>query len=358
MNSVLQKYILVNTRERLGTQSKLLLLSSKPVFELMRDYPCVVMEANCRIIHSIPGILRAAEELDSLVIFGLARSEGGLPLGYTGMNPQIHFDTVVRYAKELGFSKPFMIHADHTTVREDTSEGIESARQVIRAAIEAGYTSANIDASFWPMPRNIEISAHIAKEIQDAGLGYEAEVGEIPHAGEKGELTTVEEAVQFIQGLRNQGIFPQLLAINNGAKHGNLLPGEIAGIDLERTKEIFDAVKSFGVSIAQHGTTGIPLEMLRQFPDKGIRKANVATEWQNIALPLLPKELFERMEQWAQDTGKEIKHAIGQFKQEIDTIQEVYQQQIEEESYKKAKEYIEAFRAQGSATEFLHRIGV
>lgn len=354
MNEKLKQYILPQTRKRLGENSNLLLISSKPVFELMIDYSAVVMEANCRIIHSIPGILRAAEELDALVIFGLSRTEGGLPVGYSGMSPWIHFDTVVRYARKMNFSKPFMIHADHTTAREDTPEGIEEAKEVIRASIGAGYSSANVDASFWPLERNIEISADIAKIIQDAGMGFESEVGEIPHVGKKGEFTTVGEAVEFIEGLRQRGISPQLLAINNGSKHGNMTQEEIRKIDMRRTKEIFDAIRKYCVSIAQHGTTGIPLKILEQFADSGIRKANVATEWQNIAHRGLPENLMKRMKHWVKNNpGKEIKHATQPFKKEIDSIPEENKKWIEEESYKTAKMYFIAFRAQGTASEFL-----
>lgn len=356
MTQVIQSFILPNTQKWLGSENELLLISSKPVFESMIDYPAVIMEANCRITHSISGILRAAQDLDAIVIFGLSRTEGGLPQGYSGMTPWTHFDTVVRFAREMNFSKPFMIHADHTTVREDTPQGIEGAKEVIRASIDAGYSSANVDASFWPLPRNIEISSEIAKIIQDANMGYESEVGEIPHVGHEGDFTTVKEAVEFIEGLRQKGIFPQLLAINNGSKHGNMAPEEIEKIDMKRTKEIFYAIRQYGVSIAQHGTTGTPLKILEQFADSGIRKANVATEWQNIAHRGLPEDLMERMEQWVKDNpGKELKHTTQQFKKEIDFIPEENKKWIEEESYKTAIMYFTAFRAQGSASEFIKR---
>jgi len=52
------------------------------------------------------------------------------------------------------------------------------------------------------------------------------EVGEIKSAGTESALSTVEEAVELMERLSAAGVAPDLLAINNGSKHGNYLEGE------------------------------------------------------------------------------------------------------------------------------------
>jgi len=118
-----------------------------------------------------------------------------------------------------------------------------------------------------------------------AYLGLEVEVGEIKGPG---QLTTVEEALFFVGGLNSWCIFPDLLAISNGSMHGTYdkTVGQIEGIDLNRTKEIADAVSRYGVSIAQHGISGTPLDKVAMFARYGINKGNVATLWQNIIFGL------------------------------------------------------------------------
>ena len=124
-----------------------------------------------------------------------------------------------------------------------------------------------------------------------------------------------------MERLTAAGVHPDLLAINNGSKHGNYLEGEKISIDLDRTGEIYRAIHDrFGVSIAQHGITGTPLHLIGKFAEYGIRKGNVGTQWQNIAHAGLPPELMGRMRDWAKEAGKDIKFATKPFKAEIDAV--------------------------------------
>jgi fructose-bisphosphate aldolase class II len=189
-------------------------------------------------------------------------------------------------------------------------------------------------------------------------LGLEVEVGEIKSTGQEAEITTVAEAADFIRGLRDQGVHPDLLAINNGSKHGNYLEGEKISIDLERTGEIYKAIKEFGVCIAQHGVTGTPLHLVGRFADYGIRKANVGTQWQNIAHAGLPEDLIARMRAWASENKKDLKFATKPFKEQLDSMPEVLCQKIADTAYHEAKVFIQAFRAVGTASKVAEGLAV
>lgn|SRR5574341_72431 len=336
-------------KEKLGSKSKVCLLSSRDIFNVIRDVPVVIMACNTRIKHVIPGIMKAAKELDAVVAFELAKTEGGLDGGYTGMNPEGFFDTVVGYAEERGFTKPFFIHADHLTVKNTSLDEISSTLQLIEAQIKAGYTSFALDASFNELKDNIEITSRLAYKILPYGYGLETEVGEITHAGQKAEITKVEEAVEFIEGLISAGVKPDVLGINNGSKHGNYLPGEVVKVDLKRTSEIYEAIKHYKVNIAQHGTTGTPWEVIKKMPDLGIRKANVGTEWQNIAHKYLPPDLFSEMQRWSEENKKDIKFTTKVFKKEIDNVDKKSKETIEQKAYEQALVFLNAFRAEKSA---------
>ncbi len=337
-----------NARAVLGAR-KLPVVNSRFVFDALIDERIIIMACNCRIPQVIPGIMRAAEELDAVVCYELAKTEGGVDGGYTAQTPKQYAETVFDYAEKIGLTKPFFVHADHTTVKDNSEEAFDSAAELIQAQIAAGYTSFAIDASHNPLPENTDITRRLAKPITEHNFGLEVEVGEI--AGALGKLTTVEEATSFIRDLTDAGHSPNLLAISNGSKHGNYKPGEEVHIDLERTGEIFSAIRPYGISIAQHGITGTPLSMIGKFADYGIRKGNVGTNWQNIAHRNLPTDLFEAMKKWAEENEVDIKKATRQFKAEIDSIDDKYKQKIAEEAYVSAKEFITAFRAEGSASK-------
>jgi fructose-bisphosphate aldolase, class II len=358
---------------------------SKPVpgklmFEALKDERCIVMAANIRIAASARGIMMAAKELDAAVMFEIAKSE----IKYTGQPPKAFVDNIVKCAKDVGFSQPYVIHGDHIGVKSPDAKDVDSAASLIKDEIAAGFTSFAIDAS-----HNFDLNAHtVSEQLKDnieittrlcglipKGASLEVEVGEVgrtdPKTGEKA-ITTVEEAVTYIKAINGNGYMPDLLATNNGTSHGNIY--DKAGnpipksINVERTGEISRAIKPFGVKIAQHGITGTPFEYMPRLIDAGIAKGNVGTNWQNIALSAMPVGLVKRMEEWtlkcdesakmrakkpgikdAELIGKNVKNAIVQFKGEIDALGGDDLRRIDEATKKGALEFFAAFNAKGSA---------
>lgn len=345
-----------NALAKLGDDSRVCLLNGKDVIRVLRDDPVIIMACNARIKHVIPGIMRAAEDLDAAICFEIAKSEGDLDGGYTGMDPRAYWETVVGYAEEVQFTRPFFIHRDHTQVKSTSTEAVESARRILDVSLKQGYTSFSIDASFNELPDNIRITKDLARPIDLAGLGLEVEVGEIKSAGDKGEITTVEEALTYIRELTDDGLHPDLLAINNGSKHGNYLPGEEVHIDLARTLEIYQVVREYGVCIAQHGITGTPPHLIGQFADNGIRKGNVATQWQNICHELFPEDLKRDIATWVTTTKKDIKNATRVFKERIDSIPAESAKAIADRAYREAREMLVHFRAPGTGTKVIERL--
>ncbi|HEY7586364.1 MAG TPA: class II fructose-bisphosphate aldolase, partial [Candidatus Deferrimicrobiaceae bacterium] len=293
--TALKKFVPPNAAARIPMDNPACPVNGRDVFKALSPHKTIVMACNIRIPSVIPGIMKAAEELGAVVAFELAKTEGNVDGGYTGMNPQIFVDTIFAYAKKVNFSVPFVIHGDHITVKNTSSKEIDDARALIAAELAAGYTSFAIDASFNPIPDNARITVELSAPIRSRNLGLEVEVGEIKSAGSESALSTVEEAVELMELLSSAGVAPDLLAVNNGSKHGNYLEGEKIFIDLERTGQIHAAVHGrFGVDIAQHGITGTPLHLIGRFADYGIRKGNVGTQWQNIAHQGLPPALMQR----------------------------------------------------------------
>ena len=344
-------------RKKLGSSSTVCLLNGADVFSFLKDDPAIVMACNPRIHHVIPGIMRAAEELDAIVAFELTKTEGGLDGGYTGQTPELFASAVIDYAERFGFTRPFIIHADHLTVHDATPRAFAEAERLLEAQLTAGFTSFAIDASFNQLADNIDIVRRLALLIRAEGFGLEVELGE-PKAGEKNApLTTVEETVAFLTGLAERDVQPLLLSINNGSKRGNYLEGEPVRIELDLTAAIFHTAREFGVAgLVQHGITGTPLRIVGGLADYGIRKGNIGTLWQNVAHAGLPVELMDEMRRWARANHRDIKYATGVFKEEIDGIPDENVATIIEMAYREAREFLTAFRAKGSATRLAERM--
>ncbi len=339
-------------RIKLGSNSDICLLNGKDVFTSLRHEHMIVMACNTRIKHVIPGIMKAAEELDAVVAFELTQTEGGLNGGYTGQTPQTFFDTIIDYAGQCKLTMPFIVHGDHITIRDTSAEELSQAEGLLKNQIDAGFTSFALDASFNPVSDNIRIVNILAQPVIAEGYGLEVELGEVKPVGSESNLTTLAETETFLAGLADHGIRPNLLAINNGSKSGNYLEGEMVRIDLERTRDIFRAANAFGVAgLVQHGITGTPLRIVGKLAEYGIRKGNIGTLWQNVAHAGLPLDLMDAMRHWARENRKDIKYATGVFKAEIDAIPEENRRQIHEMAYREAREFLTAFNSKGSASK-------
>lgn len=349
--SVFTSHVPEQIRKRLGSGSKVCVVNGSPIYGMLTDIPFIIMGCNTRIKHVVPGIMRAAEELDALIAFELTATEGGIDGGYTGQTPHRFVDTLLEYAETSRFTKPFIIHADHITIKNNTAAEIDAAKALIAAQLDAGYSSFALDASFLPISENIDMLARLVPDLALRGVGIEVELGEVTPVNRESSLTTVSDVDEFLGGLAAAGVKPHLLAIDNGSKSGNYLDGQPVSIDLQRTGEIYAAAGNFGVTgLVQHGITGTPLRIVGKLAEFGIRKGNIGTLWQNVAHAGLPPELVDEMRDWAREAQRDIKYATAVFADKINAIDAEDVKLIGELAYREAKEFITAFHAKGSVS--------
>ena len=256
--------------------SRALIVSGKVIDRAMlAKGKAMTMAANGRNNLVIRGALQAAQRARAALIIEIARSEGGAT-SYCATNYWNMARQVDALCNELAITVPVAIHADHYGIK--TPEDLPFARTEIPSLFEAGITSIAVDASHMPDDDNLLASIDLNRFIP-AWAGYETEVGEIK--GKLG-LSTVDEARFIIQGLNAHDIFPDWIALNNGTTHG--LEASSQGIQVELTREIHDALADYGVSGAQHGTSGNNSKRLRSIASKTrTTKANVATALQMIS---------------------------------------------------------------------------
>ncbi len=130
-------------------------ISTKPMLEALRGGKTGIMAVNAQITASIPGNMLEAKKQDAAIMFEYAMSESNLEGGYTGQYAKDCVDAVRYYAFLLGFDNYYGIHADHTTVSNDTYEAVDYAlrhnQAQLRAAEhykdKAGFTSIAEDPS-------------------------------------------------------------------------------------------------------------------------------------------------------------------------------------------------------------------
>ncbi len=256
--------------------SRALLVSGKVIDRaLLAKGKAMTIAANGRNHLVIRGVLRAAQRARAAVIIEIARSEGGAN-AYCATNYWNMARQVDAVCNELNIRVPVAIHADHYGIKKP--DDVPFARVEIPSLFDAGITSIAIDASHMPDDDNLLASIELARFIP-TWAGHETEVGEIK--GKLG-LSTKDEALFIIQGLNAHNIFPDWIALNNGTTHG--IEESAQGIQVELTAEIHEALAGYGISGAQHGTSGNNSDRLRAIAAQTMTtKANVATALQMIS---------------------------------------------------------------------------
>lgn len=262
--------------KRLFPNSRALIVSGKVIDRaLIKKGASMTIAANARNRFVLKGTLQAAQKANACVIIEIARSEGGTN-AYCALNYWNLATEVDTLCNQLGITVPVAVHADHYKIKN--KEDLERAKTEIPSMFDAGITSIAIDASHMRDDENLLTNIAL-RPFFPLWAGYETEVGEIK--GTLG-LSTPEEAEFLIKGLNAHGIFPDWLAINNGTTHG--IEASDAGIQVELTSKIHDSIKHYGVSGAQHGTSGNNAHRLRRIAkETRTTKANVATALQMIS---------------------------------------------------------------------------
>ena len=256
--------------------SRALIVSGKVVDRAMRAKGgAIAMAANGRNYFAIRGALAAAQRANAALIVEIAKSEGGQK-AYCAVSYWNIARIVDALCNEMGITVPVAIHADHYGIKNEAD--LAQATVEIPTMFEAGITSIAIDASHQPNDRNLLANLAVNPYIP-TWAGLETEVGEIKGAT---GLSTPAEALFLIQGLNAHGIFADWIALNNGTTHG--IEASDAGIQVELTAEVHEALRPYEVSGAQHGTSGNSSERLRKIAARThTTKANVATALQMIS---------------------------------------------------------------------------
>ena len=215
---------------------------------------------NVSNMEMVQAIVRAADAKKSPVI--VQTSEGAIE--YAGISM---IASMMRLAAEES-SVSVILHLDHGKKVE-----------ILKACIDAGYTSVMIDNSTLPFEENIKKTKEVVEYAHSKGVWVEAELGAI--VGKEGVkdlhgkatpdsfLTDPAQAAEFVE---KTGI--DSLAVSVGTIHGAFAGQEF--IRFELLEEIQKVIPS--IPLVLHGASGIKDEDLQKACKGHVSKVNVDTE--------------------------------------------------------------------------------
>jgi len=208
---------------------------------------------NVGSLEMVRGALRAAEELDTPVIIQIAeRLLRYSPLELIGPG-------MVQAAKESGL--PVAVSLDHS-----------STYDVIRKALDLGFTSVMYDGSTLPFEENIAGTRKIVELANEYGAAVEGELGLVGGSedglSDHGILcTNPDKAHEFCE---RTGIACLAVAIGNA--HGDYPTAPVLAFDI-----LGQINQKAGVPLVLHGGSGISDEDFRKAISLGIAKINIGT---------------------------------------------------------------------------------
>lgn len=152
------------------------------------------------------------------------------------------------------------IHLDHVT--DPALLGL--------ARGDLGVSSMMYDASELSYDDNVARTRSVTDDLRARGIWVEAELGAIGGKGgahAPGVRTDPQEAVAFVAAT---GV--DALAVAVGSSHA--MTAQTASLDHDLVRALADVVP---VPLVLHGSSGVPVEQLREAVGAGIRKINVGT---------------------------------------------------------------------------------
>ncbi len=236
------------------------LVNMRPMLAVAKDDGYAVGAFNIIDYLSMKAIVQTAEELDSPVILQTSVKT----IKFWG------YSTIVSWAKEIAQDSkiPVVLHLDHC-------KDID----VIQQCINAGWTSVMIDASSKPFDENLMITREVVKRAEAAGVGVEAELGEIGGVEDdivvdeaEAHLADPEKAIEFCKDLPLAVFAPAI-----GTAHG-VYKGE-PKIAFDRIEII---AKETGLPIALHGGTGLSDNTFKKCISLGCAKVNISTQLKHV----------------------------------------------------------------------------
>ncbi|WP_194165566.1 class II fructose-bisphosphate aldolase [Oceanobacillus sp. CFH 90083] len=212
---------------------------------------------NVHCLEMLPAMIEGAKELNVPIIIQTS----------PGTAEYIGLDLLVSSIQTLSERNnvDVCLHMDHCTDIE-----------VIKKAIDTGYTSVMYDGSSLPLEENIKNTKEVVAYAKERNVSVEGEVGSIGGA-EDGVVVSEEDAIytdpadayHFVQETNVDAI-----AVAIGTTHG--LYKSKAKLNFELLEELAANLDNAGLVL--HGGTGVSEADMRKCVALGMKKVNVGTE--------------------------------------------------------------------------------
>ena len=248
-----------------------MLVNLKTILEGTRKDARAVGSFNIYSYETIHGVAAAVKKSgkDAIISFGASYLVN------------MSLKTVVAIVKEVAdeLEQNVALHLDHCT---DIN--------IIKNAIDAGFTSVMYDGSSLPFEENVKNTKLVCDMAHEKNVSVEAELGSLA-LGEYSNETDIDHGQAYTdpsnakEFVERTGV--DALAVSIGTVHGMYKAKPNIRVDILKA-----IAKEVSIPLVLHGGSGTPQELLLECIDNGICKINVNTEISQYTVKKIAEKTF------------------------------------------------------------------
>ena len=249
-----------------------MLVNLKTILEGTRKDARAVGSFNIYSYETIHGVAAAVKKSgkDAIISFGASYLVN------------MSLKTVVAIVKEVAeeLEQNVALHLDHCT---DIN--------IIKNAIDAGFTSVMYDGSSLPFEENVKNTKLVCDMAHEKNVSVEAELGSLA-LGEYSNETDIDHGQAYTdpsnakEFVERTGV--DALAVSIGTVHGMYKAKPNIRVDILKA-----IAKEVSIPLVLHGGSGTPQELLLECIDNGICKINVNTEISQYTVKKIAEKIAE-----------------------------------------------------------------
>ena len=247
-----------------------MLVNLKEILEGAREGKRAIGSFNVYSYETIHGVIKAAKKAQKAAIISFGESY------LTNISLKMVHSIVKEAAEDAGFD--IALHLDHC-----------QSIDIIKEAIEAGFTSVMYDGSALDFEENVENTRLVCQIAHEKNVSVEAELGSLA-LGEYSNETDIDHGESYTNPLKAREFVERTgvdaLAVSIGTVHGMYKAKPNIRVDI--LKGIANEVD---VPLVLHGGSGTPEEKILECIENGICKINVNTEISQYTVGKLAKLL-------------------------------------------------------------------
>ena len=234
-----------------------MLVNAKEMLNKAKAEKYAVAQININNLEWAKATLETVEELKSPIILGVTSGAAKWMGGWNAVVGMVN-----GLIKDLNITVPVALHVDHG-----------GSFEIVKAAMDAGFSSIMYDGSMDPIEKNVADTKKVVEYAATKNVSVEAEVGTVGGT-EDGVTGGVNYAsLEQCKLIAETGI--DMLAASLGSVHGDYVGEPNLGFD-----EMVEYSAATNLPLVLHGGSGIPDDMIKRAIASGQAKINVNTELQ------------------------------------------------------------------------------